>query len=240
MFIALDIGSTNYAYKQIEHLQKYRSVKAIRALSTKAMKSAAIMMLNVVILVMLSLLHQSQCFVGRLSFSRLTATQQRMPSPLQKGPRLALLDKNATDTDEFEFNVADFFGIAVGAQLLGLQDVLGEPSFWKDGGWFQPVTIESGGSVLSEIVQRFSVMCSVFLGASWILGSPKALPDNISILSFAIKTATIYGMIRLLLELFTATMLNGEFSLSQTLRETYMIGLAIATTRYILSNYIYR
>jgi hypothetical protein len=238
--IALDIGKTKDAYNKINLWQKYHFVNAKGFLSTKAKNSAAIMMPNVLMLVMLSFLHQSQCFVTRSSSSRHTATHQRLSSPLRRGSRLTLLDKNVTDTDEFVFNVADLFGIAVGAQLLGLQDVLSEASFWKDGGWFQPVTLGFGSSVLSELTQRFSVMSAVFLGASWILGPPKVFPDNISILNFAIKIATTYGMIRFLLEFVSAIVLNEEVSLSQTLRETYMIGLATATTRYILNNYIYR
>lgn len=172
--------------------------------------------------------------------SKLSATRQLMSNPTRKVSRVLLVGGNTTETEDFVFNVADLFGIAVAAQLLGLQDVLEGTSFWQEGGWFQPVTFESGSSVLSELLQRFSIMSSIFLGASWIVGTPKALPDNGSILQFAIKSAATYGMIRFLLEIGIATTLNQEVTLTQTLRETYVIALANATTRYVLNNYFYR
>ena len=185
-------------------------------------------------------LQQVQCFLILSPFSRLSANRRPIYSSTWKVTSMLHLRKNTTETDDFVFNVADLFGVAVAAQLVGLQDVLGETSFWQGGGWFQPVTFESGSSVLSELLQRFSMMSSVFLGASWIVGSPKALTDNTSILQFAIKSAVTYGMIRLLVEVGTAALSNEEVLLTHTLRETYMIALANATTRYVLNNYFYR
>lgn len=185
-------------------------------------------------------LQESQCFLTQPPFSRIATTRHPTSSSTQSFSR-AFQGKNATETEDFVFDVADLFGIAVAAQLLGLQDVLGETSFWQGGGWFQPITIESGSSVLSEFLQRFSIMSSIFLGASWIIGTPKELlPDNPSILQFAIKTAAVYGMLRFLLEVVTATILNQDIVLAQTLRETYVIALASATTRYVLNNFLYR
>lgn len=153
--------------------------------------------------------------------------------------RVFFLGNNTTETDDFVFNVADLFGIAVAAQLLGLQDVLGETIFWQKGGWFQPVTVELGSSVLSDLFQRFSIMSSVYLGASWIVGNPKESPDG-AILQFAITNAIVYGVIRFLLEVVTAANSNQEISISLVLRETYVIALATATTRYVLNNFLDR
>lgn len=152
----------------------------------------------------------------------------------------SMMGRNSSETDEFVFNGADLFGIAVAAQLLGIQDILGETSFWQKGGWFQPVTIESGSTVLSDFLQRFSIMSSVYLGASWIIGNPNVLPENINIIRFSIKTATVYFMIRFLVAVIVATISHQDIILAQILLETYMIALANATTRYVLNNFFFR
>jgi hypothetical protein len=182
-----------------------------------------------------------------LTSSFLTSTQQRIPRSRASSVVLSLQNRNVTASEDEPLIsdpgvvVADLLGLALAAQLLGLLDVLGDPSFYQSGGWFQPVTAKSV-SMFPELIQRFSIMSSLYLGAAFGLGGFRAetFDSSPSVIFTALKSAAGFCVLRGLLAIAIPLLTNHDISLVETLRETYFVALAIAASRYITYTLFYR
>jgi len=142
---------------------------------------------------------------------------------------------------------ADLFGLAIACQLLGLVDVVNDPSFWKNGGWLQP--IPATPSTLPILVQRFSLNSILYIATVLLLGGvgKEAVSSPRSVLRSALRTNFAFVLVRLLV----GTMLAGAIS-SQSgfnanldvvvdlLRECYFVALATTAGRYVVYGLFYR
>jgi hypothetical protein len=152
---------------------------------------------------------------------------------------------------------ADVLGMAVACQLLGLVDAVTAQDFVTNGGWFQPITVQSSTTTLPTLVQRFSVNTVVWTMAATVLPLlPTAasgtrpeyygemmLQDSLwntrkifvlVLVVFVLLRVTLdVGVVAFLMVTGTAHDLPNELQLRmlETLRECYFVGLAMATTR---------
>lgn len=156
---------------------------------------------------------------------------------------------------EFGLVAADLLSLALASQMLGLLDILDNPTFWANGGWFQPVTVESSTSTLPKLVERFSTMSALYLVVAVGLGnlqSPRNnnnddsstilanSNDNLSILSRTVQSALAFAVLRGLLAVGVAVATKQDVAITDVLRETYFLALAIGASRYITYNIFYR
>jgi hypothetical protein len=140
--------------------------------------------------------------------------------------------------------VTDLLAIAVAMQLLGLTNVLNDPTFWSRGGWLQPVTSTGISNTLPVVVQRFCIV-----GISWLSaafgGKGLALESTSQeALGSLVKLLVPFFLVLLLLEGITTIattasaggglQLTEEFVL-QTFQLWYFSGIALVAGRYIVS-----
>ena len=177
--------------------------------------------------------------------------QRGQSRSFSKSSRSRLSVGNKDPDDDFDPRVitADLLSLALASQLLGLLDVLDNPQFWQNGGWFQPVTIEST-STLPQLVQRFSTMSSLYLAAAWLTngGYHPPSPEKTSsssetlkpILVVTLKSTVVFAVLRSILALVIALTTQQDVAITETLRETYFVGLAICASRYLTYTLFYR
>ena len=90
----------------------------------------------------------------------------------------------------------DVLAILLSCQLMGFVDVLNDPSFWKQGGFFQP--IPAVPSTLGLFVQRASSMavCWVSAGLVWLGFSREAYKSDEALVSSTIKIYLTFVLLR--------------------------------------------
>jgi hypothetical protein len=143
---------------------------------------------------------------------------------------------------------ADLFGLAIACELLGLLDVVvNDPSFYKNGGWFQP--IPAVPSTLSILVQRFSLNSVLYIGTVLLLMGGVGKEDVSSpqtVLQTSLRTSFVFTMVRLIvgamLAFTTASKggLDSNFDIVEMLRECYFVALATTAGRYVVYGLFYR
>jgi hypothetical protein len=139
----------------------------------------------------------------------------------------------------------DLAALALACQLMGLLDVLNDPSFVQNGGWFQPVT---SAPTLPMLFQRFStnsVLC-IASAASVSAFQPESLVSGKAVLTTAVQSAVAFSLLRLLLGVAPAFMSTSydevivTNSIVELLRECYVVTLVVTAGRYILYSVFYR
>ena len=148
---------------------------------------------------------------------------------------------------------ADIFAIAIASQLMGLLDVLNDPDFWQNGGWFQ--SIPTVPTTLGTLVQRFSaltitwVICAFFRGGytNEALESTTSddtkedkIPPSIRS-SFNIWTS--FCIIRLasgsvLAYVLTQSVMDANL-VGEIARQCYVVGLTTFTARYLYARLLW-
>jgi len=135
---------------------------------------------------------------------------------------------------------ADIMAIAIACQLMGLLDVLGDPTFWTNGGWFQ--SIPAAPSTLPVLIQRFSLNCVFFVVVSLSLNNAyddnnKSAASSQQIIISSLQRSGVYAVLRIVMGALLSLMLseNPAFSMDmmQVLRECYVVALATTAARYI-------
>ena len=63
---------------------------------------------------------------------------------------------------------ADIFAIAIASQLMGLLDVLNDPTFYQNGGWFQ--SIPTVPTTFGTLIQRFSLLTITWIVCAILRG----------------------------------------------------------------------
>lgn len=139
--------------------------------------------------------------------------------------------------------VGDMLSIAIGCQLLGLEDVLTDDEFWTSGGLLQPINIATSTSTLPTLIQRFSTSC-----ISWIIAAIVGkgfTQESVETPQFAVKNAlkllVLYGGVFLILELAFAVSISGtkQASGADFFRTLYFTGITLVAARYINSSIFY-
>jgi hypothetical protein len=135
--------------------------------------------------------------------------------------------------------VSDLFAIAIASQLMGLLDVLNDPEFMRNGGWFQSIPVVP--LTLGVLVQRFST-----LGVVWILVSIARKdgfsPESVASDEIAVKkTARVlldFSALRILAAFAVAQATHVEVDFGGVLRECYFVGLAVSGFRLLYGQYL--
>lgn len=130
--------------------------------------------------------------------------------------------------------VGDVISILLTAQLLGLADVLSDPSFWSDGGFLQPVGMPS---TLPTLVRRDSEM-----SIAWVLAALKnsgyslsAVADDSSAIKCAVSIWVDYCSLRIVYALGTAFAAHVPVNGWDLMRQCWFTVLMLCTFRIIYS-----
>jgi len=129
--------------------------------------------------------------------------------------------------------VSDLAALALASQLLGLLDAVNRPGFAENGGFLQPVTLESA-STLPGLVKEFSLMITLVLGTSYAQGYYLETQGRRPWLTDVGVTVLGFFMFRLGYEVLIG---EGGSILPESLsvlRETYVVALFLAAERYAL------
>ncbi|CAB9531875.1 expressed unknown protein [Seminavis robusta] len=144
-------------------------------------------------------------------------------APRPSFPATRLYAEGSTDSN----SNTDLLAIAIATQLLGLTDILNDPTFWNNGGWIQPVTSTGVSNTLPVLVQRFSVT-----GIAW-LGSAFSSTDGLNYKAVASPEESLQTVAKLLVP-FSLALVLLEGVLAVTLYSGGSVGLDEATQ--ILAN----
>jgi len=147
------------------------------------------------------------------------------------------------DSVDFRILFADLIAITVACELMGLLDVLGDPTFWKNGGWFQ--AIPAAPSTLPVLVQRLSINSVLFVTASLGLSgydNNNNQTSTKSVLTTALQTSGVFAVVRIAVGVALGATVLSENSTSfswdvlvvEVLRECYVVALATTAGRYVL------
>jgi hypothetical protein len=139
----------------------------------------------------------------------------------------------------------DVFAIAMACQLMGLIDVLNDPTFWDSGGWLQPVVVPT---TLPTFIQRFSINTVLFIAVPFVFRtganqSEIALASSKSVRTTMLQTIAIFTLIRVVVGLSIILLLRPSSddnsildllgTVTMLLRECYFVGITTTTGRYV-------
>lgn len=190
-------------------------------------------------------LRNANGFVVTSHHNRIRAVRQqnKLILPTQKYHSTILQTKNRNnnnedenDEDELKYFLnnrllrLDVLSIFISAQLLGLSDVLIDPSFWSNGGFFQP--IPAVPSTLPTLVGRVCI-----LSLSWILSCLKKR-DNESLFQQNDIPSTLWTLADFSFFLVTLTFLMSSLqppSIMDIVRQIWFTTLVVGTFRYLFS-----
>lgn len=143
--------------------------------------------------------------------------------------------------------VADLLALAIACQLMGLTDVLNNPIFWKNGGWFQPIIVAE--STLPVFFNRFSLNSCVYVASAASLGAyqREVLQSTNAVLTSAFQSTVAFSILRAALGIGMAYMTSSPELISADLhvvvalfRDCYFVAIATTAGRYIVYTLIYR
>jgi hypothetical protein len=152
--------------------------------------------------------------------------------------------KNSTDFFNFDSQLTisdsrlllvDIVSIALAAQLLGLLDVLNDPTFLERGGWFQPISPVK--STLPELIQRDSILslCWILSALGWKGyevtdveedgGKTLLIASGFIVFRFAFETAISFAAG------------HRDFDVWEMIRQCYFAILLVGSFRFLYSRY---
>lgn len=152
--------------------------------------------------------------------------------------------------------ISDFLSLILASQLIGLLNILNNPEFIANGGWFQP--IPAVPSTLDELVQRISMF-----GVAWAMASASVFfvakttstktmeqknsdeSDTSILLKKNVQTLAIFGVLLLVGNGFvfglgdSSVNIDGKSGiyLLDVLRNCYYVGLSTSGLRFLYSRY---
>ena len=134
--------------------------------------------------------------------------------------------------------MADVLSIALAMQLLGLTDVLNDPQFWNNGGWFQPVTSTGLSNTLPVVVQRVSLVGISWLTTAFVgngLSVTTTIPTTTKMVQLLLFFAVTLGVLEGAVQVATSADLlwDAEF-VSQTFQLWYFTAIALVAGRYVV------
>lgn len=130
----------------------------------------------------------------------------------------------------------DVISVALASQLLGLADTLNDPNFWKQGGWFQPMSATE--STLPTLVQRDSILtiCWVISALAWkgyAMNNKTAEESQSSIGSMAVT----FCVLRVALGFIMSLVSHVDFDVWDTIRQCYYSIILIGSFRLLYNQY---
>ena len=157
---------------------------------------------------------------------------------------------------------ADIFAIAIASQLMGLLDVLNDPTFYQNGGWFQ--SIPTVPTTFGTLIQRFSILtitwiiCAILRGgytndaieSSSSSSSSNTNDDGDGIMlspsiQSSLKIWITFCIVRFGFGIALAYISTQDYSifadasnidlLGELTRQCYIVGLTTFTARYLYS-----
>jgi hypothetical protein len=152
---------------------------------------------------------------------------------------------NTTDVSKFDWLleisdprllVGDMISIALAAQLLGLVDVLNDPTFLQRGGWFQPISpVES---TLPVLVQRDSMLsiCWILSALGW-KGYEYTSNVGGGVGKTTLRIAAGFVGLCFLFDLVMSYVGQVSFDAWETIRQCYFALLLVGSFRFIYSQY---
>lgn len=172
----------------------------------------------------------------------------RSPSRITKIPQRTTicLSHNTTDASpettsstliqDPRLLAVDVVSIALASQLLGLADVLNDPTFWQQGGWFQPISPADSTSTLPTLVQRDSILtiCWVLSALGW-----KGYNDGgEEELETSVRIGVSFIVLRLALRLAMSFVDLADFDVWDSIRQCYFAIILVGSFRFLYSQYI--
>ncbi|GKY97520.1 hypothetical protein MPSEU_000710200 [Mayamaea pseudoterrestris] len=156
----------------------------------------------------------------------------------------ALFKGNRTETNTEKFYsdnlvpngdllLVDVGAVVLACQLLGLQDVLNDPNFWQNGGWFQAPALPS---TLPTLALRISQNSLSWIVASVIVkGFSFETQSSTAAVMTACKIAAGFTVLRLLISLTATGMHLDDWDGVDVLQECYNVSLVGIATRYLFN-----
>lgn len=148
---------------------------------------------------------------------------------------------------------ADIFAILIACQLLGLLDVLHDATFWRNGGWFQRITIISteSSSTLPIFLQRVAsntvcYICCTFVLINGCYECDTALRSPNSIFNIMISSIVTFTIARIATAFISFLLVTHPISIDECnvfitnrsdqvielLRESYFIAITTTSARF--------
>jgi hypothetical protein len=132
----------------------------------------------------------------------------------------------------------DVFAIAIASQLMGLLDILNDPEFVKNGGWFQP--IPAVPSTLNVLVERFSILTlswlSVSLARNGSFGKDAVATDEAAIKT-SLRILLDFSALRFVIGILFSQAVGSDPDVLSLLRDSYFVGLAVTGFRFLYGQY---
>ena len=170
----------------------------------------------------------------QLTRQQSSALHTNLPTRLLRSSALQL--GNMTDSDgdwsivsDQGLLISDVLAAIVACQLLGLHDALDNPTFWANGGWFQPPTVPSS---LPILVSRISVNSLCWIAASLPLSGYKVKGSSSDVIANGFQISAGFVSFRLLVAFCIASGQANDMGTMQILRECYFVSLAVVGARY--------
>lgn len=159
---------------------------------------------------------------------------ERLPSCLHASNN----NNNATSAWDDKLNIdepilvgVDVLAIFLSCQLMGLLDVLNDPSFWSNGGLLQPIPMIP--ATLDTLVQRTSAMSVSWIAAGILTGGYERKAVVGSFVATSGRLVAVYTVVRVVLALAAA---SGEgIDMFDLIRQCYYPLLLNSAFRYIYS-----
>lgn len=130
----------------------------------------------------------------------------------------------------------DMFAILIASQLMGLLDVLNDPEFARNGGWFQP--IPAVPSTLGILAERVALNGALWFPSSFVRVSLSTKKDTEQAGSDwfldALPTLILFSTFRVAIGI---AVLHDEAALLHSLRDCYFVGLATVSFRFLFQRY---
>jgi hypothetical protein len=92
--------------------------------------------------------------------------------------------------------VTDIVSISIASQLLGLLDVLNDPTFWDNGGWLQGIKMPA---TLPTLIQRDSILSICWVMAALLTGGyaqTEVSIRNSALRSTLFRTSGVFALLR--------------------------------------------
>jgi hypothetical protein len=177
------------------------------------------------------------------------AQEAATPSPRRSTTMLQASDKNSTTDTKFSFDTyievgeprilqCDLVMVAVACELLGLLDVLMDPSFWQKGGLNQPIPLIP--PTLGTLLQRFCGLSFAWLlaGSSWRGFQQESIATDDALIWTTASMCVTFAILRVGLEYLVAMIgTDSAVDLVDLTRQIYFSLLTLCAGRLIYSKY---
>lgn len=187
--------------------------------------------------ILMSLAYGLPCSGFTMASRRLGTVIRRVATPTVAsfaGSHLHL--GNHTETNVFvpdeSLLIADIFAIVLACQLLGLQDVLDNPTFWTNGGWLQPISFPHS---LPTLVSRICINSVEWVAAGLLCRNWGATKSSSDTVLSGLRVAGWFLCVRLSLDIAASAVHLYDWNLIEGIRSVYFIAVIVIGVRFLLN-----